>query len=255
MTGQEYIPAALRTECQYEPVMARLASTPNLLWHLLHAFTGGIRTGENQSRLKRALFYGDQKYVFTDAVRSWAQATPSMHDAWEKLCSDPRLIRLVHSLLGQMDEVAEKQQALFDVLFNGKSLDEVNGIEESGDLTWYQAVENDVYGLSFEEAFDINIAKLRQRYPERFTEFDAIERNLTAERQVLEEGYKANTEQAEKDGICMSDWGPGELEAWNALSPEQQKQTAELNLASLLGQTLIPPDTADQCPPAPNEQA
>jgi hypothetical protein len=44
------------------------------------------------------------------------------------------------------------------------------------------------YGFTLEEAGEINIAKLKARYPEGFTAERALNRNLDAERAVLEAG-------------------------------------------------------------------
>lgn len=43
------------------------------------------------------------------------------------------------------------------------------------------------YGIDPEAAMDININKLKARYPEKFTEEKAINRNLDAERAILEQ--------------------------------------------------------------------
>lgn len=42
------------------------------------------------------------------------------------------------------------------------------------------------YGFTLEQCADANIAKLRARYPTGFSEVDAVFRNLSAERKVLE---------------------------------------------------------------------
>lgn len=46
-------------------------------------------------------------------------------------------------------------------------------------------------GSSIEEVAAINIAKLRRRYPNTFNSNDAVNRDLAAERSVLEEGERA----------------------------------------------------------------
>ena len=71
-------------------------------------------------------------------------------------------------------------------LFYVKDLDRVNIIEEAGDLLWYLAILFDELGTSFHEVMSSNIAKLRSRYPEKFTSINATKRNIEDERHILE---------------------------------------------------------------------
>jgi len=48
----------------------------------------------------------------------------------------------------------------------------------------------DVLGVSLDEVMARNIAKLRARYPEKFTAVNAMMRDLAAERQILEGGHE-----------------------------------------------------------------
>ena len=50
---------------------------------------------------------------------------------------------------------------------------------------WYQAIACDVLGTTFEIEQERNIAKLSARYPDKFTEDKAINRDLETERKVL----------------------------------------------------------------------
>lgn len=52
----------------------------------------------------------------------------------------------------------------------------------------------DLLGLNFMEILNTNIEKLKKRYPEKFTEEDAINRDLDSERATLEEGIKTKGE-------------------------------------------------------------
>lgn len=47
-----------------------------------------------------------------------------------------------------------------------------------------------VSGTTIEQGRETNIAKLRKRYPDKFTEDAALNRNLEAERKILEDGLK-----------------------------------------------------------------
>lgn len=93
---------------------------------------------------------------------------------------------LVHAAIGISTEAGELLDAIKKGLFYGKTVDMVNIREELGDLLWYVAVACFASGASFEALFEQNIAKLRARYPEKFTEYDALNRDLVNERKVLE---------------------------------------------------------------------
>ncbi len=100
--------------------------------------------------------------------------------------SSTKMIRTLHAAMGVSTEAGELLDAVKKHLFYGKPLDEVNLKEEVGDLFWYVAILCDTLGLSFEEAMERNIEKLKARYGEKFTEAAAITRNLAQERQILE---------------------------------------------------------------------
>jgi NTP pyrophosphatase (non-canonical NTP hydrolase) len=106
----------------------------------------------------------------------------------KKRLSNERTIRLLHAAMGMATEAGEMLDALKKHIFYGKPLDEVNLLEEVGDSFWYSAVALDVLGSTFDEAQKINIAKLRKRYGAVFTSERAINRDLPAERRILESG-------------------------------------------------------------------
>lgn len=94
--------------------------------------------------------------------------------------------RLLHGAIGIATESGELLDALKRHLMYGKDLDRVNMGEEIGDLCWYMAIVLDELGLSFEDVMQKNIAKLSKRYPEKFTEHQALHRDLVEERKTLE---------------------------------------------------------------------
>lgn len=97
--------------------------------------------------------------------------------------------RLLHACMGMQTETAEFTDALKKSLFYGKTLDTVNLKEELGDLLWYVSIAMDELGTTYEAEMQRVINKLKLRYPEKFTEEDATNRDLFAERKLLEE-YK-----------------------------------------------------------------
>ena len=101
---------------------------------------------------------------------------------------DEKTIRLLHVGIGMATEAAEILDALKKHIFYGKPLDEVNISEEIGDSQWYAAIGADTLKTTLPEIQRVNIAKLIQRYPEKFTEEKAEHRDLDKERDILEEG-------------------------------------------------------------------
>jgi NTP pyrophosphatase (non-canonical NTP hydrolase) len=95
-------------------------------------------------------------------------------------------IRLLHAAIGLCTETGELQDALKKAIFYGKPLDKVNLAEELGDVMWYIAIACDTLGVSLESVMEKNIAKLTARYGDKFSQAAALNRNLDAERQILE---------------------------------------------------------------------
>jgi NTP pyrophosphatase (non-canonical NTP hydrolase) len=95
--------------------------------------------------------------------------------------------RLLHACLGVANESGELAAAIKRSLFYGRELDIVNVKEELGDLLWYIALAIDELGSSFEEIMELNIAKLKKRYPKQFDDILAENRNLDEERKTLEQ--------------------------------------------------------------------
>lgn len=94
--------------------------------------------------------------------------------------------RLVHALFGMSSESGEIADALKKFFIYGKPLDNTNVIEECGDLLWYISLALDAVGATMEEAMEKNIAKLKARYGDKFTQEKALNRDLGAERAALE---------------------------------------------------------------------
>lgn len=95
-------------------------------------------------------------------------------------------LRILHAQLGIETESGEISDAIKKYLIYGKPLDNINLIEECGDLLWYLSLMLEALSSSFEEAMEKNIAKLKVRYPNKFTTENALNRNLNLERKVLE---------------------------------------------------------------------
>jgi len=97
--------------------------------------------------------------------------------------------RLIHAAMGLATEAGEFLDPLKKALFYGKPVDKVNLTEELGDIMWYIAIACDALGVELGDVMQRNITKLATRYPDKFTTDAAINRDLDAERKVLE-GYE-----------------------------------------------------------------
>ena len=96
--------------------------------------------------------------------------------------------RVFHALLGIITEAGELSDALLNAVTGG-GIDAVNLQEEAtGDMGWYRAILNDELGLDEYQGLTNVINKLRTRYPDKFTNELAANRNLEAERKHLEVG-------------------------------------------------------------------
>lgn len=94
--------------------------------------------------------------------------------------------RIEHAVMGLVTESAECMDAIKKTKIYGKELDIVNLKEEAGDIMWYLAILADALGVTFEEIWEKNIAKLAARYPEKYTDDAAINRDTAVERAILE---------------------------------------------------------------------
>ena len=95
--------------------------------------------------------------------------------------------RLLHGAIGIATEAGELLDALKKHIYYNKELDKVNISEEIGDVLWYAALLCNCLEIDMQDVMDTNIAKLKARYPEKFDEDKAENRNLKKERRVLED--------------------------------------------------------------------
>ena len=92
----------------------------------------------------------------------------------------------IHMLMGMTTEVGELTDCFKKQIAYNKQIDWVNVCEEIGDLEFYIASFCRINNLNLEKIIETNINKLKSRYPEKFTEENAINRDLESERKILE---------------------------------------------------------------------
>jgi len=90
----------------------------------------------------------------------------------------PLVIRqqTMHGVIGLAGEAGELLDAIKKPMFYGQDPNIINIKEEVGDCLWYIAQICRSQGWTFEEMMDENIAKLKLRYPNKFTTSDSIQR-------------------------------------------------------------------------------
>lgn len=99
---------------------------------------------------------------------------------------DPRLL---HAILGMATEAGEMLDQLKKSLFYMRKLDRTNLLEEIGDHDWYESLGLAALKSNRREVFKMNVKKLQEiRYKKKkFTQEEALNRNLEAERKSLDE--------------------------------------------------------------------
>lgn len=84
--------------------------------------------------------------------------------------------RLINGLMGLNGEAGEAIDILKKHLFQGHELDREHLAKELGDVAWYLAVTADALGYTLEEILEMNVEKLRARYPDGFDPRKSVNR-------------------------------------------------------------------------------
>lgn len=85
--------------------------------------------------------------------------------------------RLNHALRGLPAEVGEVC-GLFQKIYQGHPLNIDKVVDEMGDVFWFMAELADELGISLNDVAENNIAKLRKRYPDGFSEEESLHREV-----------------------------------------------------------------------------
>ena len=92
----------------------------------------------------------------------------------------------LHMILGMQTESAEIADVYKKHIAYGKELDLVNVKEELGDQMWYIANLCNLHGWDLRDIMSTNIKKLEARFPDKFSQEKALNRDLKTEREILE---------------------------------------------------------------------
>lgn len=83
---------------------------------------------------------------------------------------------LTNGVLGLSGESGECADIVKKHLFQGHELDAEKLAKELGDVAWYLAVASYAIGYSLETVLQMNVDKLRKRYPDGFSAERSIHR-------------------------------------------------------------------------------
>lgn len=83
---------------------------------------------------------------------------------------------LVNSVMGLNGEAGEAIDIVKKHLFHGHELNKEELIKELGDVAWYLAEAAYALDIDLETVLQLNIEKLKKRYPEGFSKENSINR-------------------------------------------------------------------------------
>ena len=93
---------------------------------------------------------------------------------------------LIHGIIGAAGEAGELVDALTTAILTRQPIDRINVIEEVGDVLWYLALILRSQNSSISQAMELNIEKLKKRYPEQWSQEAVLNRDEKGERKILE---------------------------------------------------------------------
>lgn len=102
----------------------------------------------------------------TEKREDWGEITPELSNN----------VRLLYTLIGLSTEAGEALDVFKKCLFYKKSFDLEHFASELGDVLWYLTMAADIAGYSLEDLMQINVDKLKKRYPEGFSIDKAVHR-------------------------------------------------------------------------------
>lgn len=184
MNSQEYQIQTRRTDIEdYSGPMERIKQNKQTIHNGFKAFMMG--SGVLDLMKKRVMYNSDTfKMLSLDAEHVTTMKLFENDEYLDKIAEDPKLAKLFHYTVGIITEANEMLVAL--VKGTSGELDIVNVGEENSDIAWYQARMADLLGQDLDSQRQTNIDKLKARFPNKFTEESANERDLEVERKILE---------------------------------------------------------------------
>lgn len=194
---KQYVKDATRTESTKEEIILN----PTLLAATLEIF---IAAGTMLDFIKKNAFYDREydsekfKVSFTQIASALMELQPviaQMEQDEIKMMPDRNVgvvdvnPRIFHSIIGTATEATEMVEALVKS-FSAPNMDDINLLEEVGDVMWYFAILLDEMDGDLDTIMTTNIAKLKARFPEKFTNDNANTRDLETEKEILKKNVE-----------------------------------------------------------------
>ena len=174
---------------------AHVTASPNFYGNLVsrgtlrRAVLRFMASADELDAIKKALFYG--RPFETGVVEVERNCDGIVSELAGNRVSEEKAMNSLHAAIGIATESGEMLAPFYKAIFEGVEFDAVNSAEETGDVLWYIALALRAGDKTFEGMFIKNIEKLRARYGDKFSDFDALNRDLAAERVVLESNHEA----------------------------------------------------------------
>lgn len=180
----QFIPLAIRTESKFDRVVFDKAAFTNIL-------TAAIAAGNLLDLVKKTVAYNkpinpDTWNAYVDALDSASNSlnnTDVNNLQKDEIGLNPRLF---HGVVGIATEAAELLEAMNLAVQSDGEWDSVNIVEELGDIFWYKSLILNEINLPVNHILTKVINKLEVRYPDKYSNQAAINRDTATERVVLE---------------------------------------------------------------------
>ena len=229
-----FVPLALRT-CSPNFYGSRV---PKLA--LKTALENVIAAAELLDGIKKLMFYGRPVKVGTFEVLGITDDMPHV-DAFNDFLPEP-MRDIMHGIIGIITEGGELAEVLHKALNDTRAeLDVTNLHEELGDVLWYYAPIFKHTGSSFPAEMLRVVGKLRTRFPDKYADEHANNRDLSAERLTLEKEHydsrETSGEVASLGGAYM-DVTAEQLAEMLATDPENTINEIRSIAASVVSQSV-----------------
>lgn len=167
------------------------------------ALNGAIEALNKLDKVKKTIFYGRDNNLnpaegqrdISDLPALLVESNVHVDGGFDLQDAE----NYIHGAIGMATEAGEMLEGLRDAI-NGQAVDRVNIKEEVGDSKWYLAILAKVARFVWGDDERVNIVKLRARFPDNFTSYDAVTRNLDEERVILEASLPIGERMAKMPG-------------------------------------------------------
>lgn len=167
MNMQEYLDEVMRTVAgETFPDIC----LPSTIVEAMAIFQAG---GACMDAVKKGFYYGKA----TPKMDEIQRLVPFDHFTFDDVID----LNSLHGIIGIGSEASELAQLIEDSILSKEPVSRDDILDEAGDLMWYLGLLLRSIGTTFEEVAAKNIAKLRARFPEKFTLDDWESRDKAAE--------------------------------------------------------------------------